>query len=284
MTYATLMVHLELGTANTQLLQITGDLARRFKASVIGIAARQPLQMVYGDGYVSGDFYEQDEISMVKELQAAEAEFRAALHHSAPTIEWRCARPYGNLADYLVAEARSADLIVTGVAHGDLFDASRSVNTGDLIMQAGRPVLTVPIALPAGAANPKLNLKRVLVAWKDTREARRAVADALPLLRKAEAVSVVEIADAADLDAAQKRVTDVAHWLKRHHIEAQGTAHASNVSTGNDAMALHALSQDAGADVIVAGAYGHSRLREWVLGGVTRDLLLSANRCSFVSH
>jgi nucleotide-binding universal stress UspA family protein len=290
MTYATLMVHLELGTTNTRLLQITGELARRFKASVIGIAARQPLQMVYGDGYVSGDFYEQDEMSMAKELQAAEAEFRAALHHSAPTIEWRSARTYANLADYLVAEARSADLIVTGVAHGDLFDSSRSVNTADLIMLAGRPVLTVPSgipsavpsALPAGATESSaLNLNRVLVAWKDTREARRAVADALPLLRQAEAVSVVEITDETELAAAHQRVTDVAHWLKRHHIDAHGTAH---VSVGNDAMALHALSQDAGADVIVAGAYGHSRLREWVLGGVTRDLLLSANRCSFVSH
>ncbi len=286
MTYATLMVHLELGTANTRLLQITGELAQRFKASVIGIAARQPLQMVYGDGYVSGDFYEQDEISMAKELQAAEAEFRAALHHSAPTIEWRSARTYANLADYLVAEARGADLIVTGVAHGDLFDASRSVNTADLIMQAGRPVFTVPSAvpsaLPAGAtASSTLNLNRVLVAWKDTREARRAVADALPLLRQAEAVSVVEIAAEGDVDAARKRVADVVHWLKRHHINAHGSAH---VSIGNDATALHALSQDAGADVIVAGAYGHSRLREWVLGGVTRDLLLSASRCSFVSH
>ena len=278
MTYATLMVHLELGTPNTRLLQITGELARRFKASVIGIAARQPLQLVYGDGYVAGDFYERDEINLAKELQAAEAEFRAALHHSAHTIEWRSARTYAVLADYLVAEARSADLIVTGVAHGDLFDSSRSVNTGDLIMQAGRPVLTVPSASTAGH---HLQLSHVLVAWKDTREARRAIADALPLLRQAEAVSVVEIADETELATAHKRVADVVHWLKRHHINAHGNAH---VSDGNDAAALHALSQDAGADLIVAGAYGHSRLREWVLGGVTRDLLLSANRCSFVSH
>jgi nucleotide-binding universal stress UspA family protein len=282
MSYATLMVHLELGTPNTRLLQITGELAQRFKASVLGIAVRQPLQLVYGDGYVAGDFFEQDEINMAKAMQAAEAEFRAALHHCAHTIEWRSARTYVNLADYLVSEARGADLIVTGVAHGDLFDSSRSVNTGDLIMQAGRPVLTVPRADSLGSTAVRtLRLDPVLVAWKDTREARRAVADALPLLRQAEAVSVVEIADESELAAAHKRVGDVVHWLKRHNVKAHGNAHAS---VGNDAMALHALSQDAGADVIVAGAYGHSRLREWVLGGVTRDLLLSPNRCSFVSH
>lgn len=282
MTYATLMVHLELGRPNTRLLQVTGDLAQRFKASVVGIAARQPLQLVYGDGFVSGDFYQEDELNMAKELEAAEAEFRAALHHCAHTIEWRSARTYTNLADYLVAQSRGADLIVTGVAHGDLFDSSRSVNTGDLIMQAGRPVLTVPSAVSAAATSTQpLQLNHVLVAWKDTREARRATADALPLLRHASVVSVVEIADEADLNLAHERVADVVHWLKRHHINAQGSAQAS---VGNDASVLHTIGEERGADVIVAGAYGHSRLREWVLGGVTRDLLLSANRCSFVSH
>ena len=279
MTYATLMVQLELGQPNKALLQITGELAQRFKASVIGIAARQPLQVAYGDAYVSGNFYEQDEINMATQMQAAEAEFRGALHHCAHTIEWRCARTYALLADYLAAEARGADLLITGVAHGDLFDASRAVNTGDLIMQAGRPVLTVPAASSNAVAS--LNLEHVLVAWKDTREARRAASDALPLLQHAGAVSVLEIAREDELDAAHRRVADVVLWLKRHHVKAQGSA---QLSAGNDAMALQMISQEKAADLIVAGAYGHSRLREWVLGGVTRDLLLSANRCSFVSH
>ena len=285
MTYATLMVHLELGRSNAALLKITGDLAQRFKASVMGIAARQPLQMFYGDGYVTGDFYQQDEIEVAKALKAAEAEFRASLHHCAPSIEWRSARTYASLADYLVGEARSADLIVTSVASGDLFDASRSVNIGDLIMQAGRPVLTVPTfhhrSGTEGSSVSELKLNRILVAWKDTREARRAAADALPLLRQADAVSVVEIAAEDDLDAAHQRVSDVVKWLKRHQIHAEGSA---QISTANDAIALYTLCLERGADLIVAGAYGHSRLREWVLGGVTRDLLLSPNRCSLVSH
>jgi nucleotide-binding universal stress UspA family protein len=283
MTYATLMVHLELGHANTNLLRVTGELAQRFKASVMGIAARQPLEILYGDAYMAGNFYEQDEAELTRELQAAEAEFRAALHHCAHTIEWRSARTYTYLADYFASEARAADLVITGVATGDVLDSSRTLNTGDLVMQAGRPVLTVP-QLPAAVANNAdiaLKLNHVLVAWKDTREARRAASDALPLLQQATDVSVVEIANEADLDAAQQRVADVAHWLKRHHINAKG---AAQLSVGNDATALRGLCEEKGADVIVAGAYGHSRLREWVLGGVTRDLLLSPNRCSFVSH
>lgn len=275
MSYATLMVHMELGRPNTGLLNVAAELAGRFGAGVVGVAVRQPMQMLYGDGYVSGDVYQQDQDEIVKELKAAEAEFRTALEGRVAFVEWRSAQLYTYLAAYLADEARCADLVLTGLASGDFLDASRAVDTGELIMLAGRPVLIVP----ATASTVKLD--RVLVGWKDTREARRAVSDALPLLRLATEVSVVEIAAEEDLPAAHRHVADVVAWLKRHQVNAQGLA---QLSTGDDATALYAAGQDQGADVVVAGAYGHSRLREWALGGVTRDLLLSANRCSFLSH
>ena len=275
MTYGTLMVHLELGRSNAGLLQITGDLAERFHASVIGIAACQPMQIVYGDGFISGDIYEQDRQELDKEMKAAEAEFRSALQTRAVTLEWRSTVMFTLLSDYLAREARSADLIITGIASGDLFDSSRSVSTGDLVMRAGRPVLVVP------SAASKVKLDRVVVGWKDTREARRAVSDALPLLKGASHVAVVEIAVEAELAAARTQIEDVAGWLHRHGIKAECL---TSPSTGDDATALYAVAQDQGADLIVAGAYGHSRLREWALGGVTRDLLLRANWCSLLSH
>ena len=275
MTYGTLMVHLELGRSNAGLLQITGDLAERFHASVIGIAACQPMQIVYGDGFISGDIYEQDRQELDKEMKAAEAEFRSALQTRAVTLEWRSTVMFTLLSDYLAREARSADLIITGIASGDLFDSSRSVNTGDLVMRAGRPVLVVP------SAASKVKLDRVVVGWKDTREARRAVSDALPLLKGASHVAVVEIAVEEELAAARTQIEDVAGWLNRHGIKAECL---TSPSTGDDATALYAVAQDQGADLIVAGAYGHSRLREWALGGVTRDLLLRANWCSLLSH
>ncbi|MEO8060503.1 MAG: universal stress protein [Burkholderiales bacterium] len=275
MTYATLMVHMELGHPNTGLLKIAGDLAQRLHAGVIGIAARQPLQMSYGDGYVAGDVYERDLDEITAQLKAAENEFRTALKARVPVTEWRSSQTSAYLADYLASEARGADLILTGAASGDFLDASRKVNTGALIMQAGRPVLLVPTTAST------LKLDRALVAWKDTRETRRAVSDALPLLKHATAVTVAELATEYELGNARKRVDDVVAWLSRHGVKAEGLA---QLSTGDDAVALYALGQDSGADVVVAGAYGHSRLREWVLGGVTRDLLLSANRCAFVSH
>lgn len=275
MTYGTLMVHLELGRSNAGLLQIAGDLAERFHASVIGIAACQPMQIVYGDGFISGDIYEQDRQELDKEMKAAEAEFRSALQTRAVTLEWRSTVMFTLLSDYLAREARSADLIITGIASGDLFDSSRSVNTGDLVMRAGRPVLVVP------SAASKVKLDRVVVGWKDTREARRAVSDALPLLKGASHVAVVEIAVEEELAAARTQIEDVAGWLNRHGIKAECL---TSPSTGDDATALYAMAQDQGADLIVAGAYGHSRLREWALGGVTRDLLLRANWCSLLSH
>ena len=275
MTYATLMVHLELGRSNAGLLQITGDLAQRFHAGVIGVAVCKPMQMLYGDGYVSGALIEQDRDEVARELKAAEDEFRSALGPRAGTLEWRSTVTYGLLTDYLAGEARCADLIITGVASGDMFDSSRAVNTGDLVMRAGRPVLIVP------AAASTLKLDRVLIGWKDTREARRAAADALPLLKLAGSVTVVEIASEVDLPAARSHLEDLVGWLKRHGVAAESLA---QLSTGDDAAGLYAIAQDLGADIFVAGAYGHSRMREWALGGVTRDFLLSANRCSLVSH
>ena len=84
-----------------------------------------------------------------------------------------------------------------------------------------------------------------------------------------------------DLNAARARLDGVVGWLKRHGIAAVSLAWPSS---GDDAAQLNAIAQEQGANVIVAGAYGHSRLREWALGGVTRELLLRADRCVLVSH
>jgi nucleotide-binding universal stress UspA family protein len=147
---------------------------------------------------------------------------------------------------------------------------------GDLVMQVGRPILIVP------AAADKLKLERVVVFWKETREARRAAFDALPLLKKAVNVVVAEIAAEEDLAAVRTHLEEVVGWLKRHGVVAEVLALPS---TGDDATGLNAIAEEQGADIIVAGAYGHGRLREWAFGGVTSDLLLRPqDRCSLVSH
>jgi nucleotide-binding universal stress UspA family protein len=143
-------------------------------------------------------------------------------------------------------------------------------------MQAGRPLLVVPDACNW------LDLRSVLIAWKDTAEARRAVADALPILRKATDVTVVEIVgERADRMAALSRVGDVVAWMSRHGIAASGLVPDE---CGRAGAQLERIASQIGAGVVVAGAYGHSRLREWILGGVTQRLVNPLNRCSLLSR
>jgi nucleotide-binding universal stress UspA family protein len=274
-SYARLMVHLELGQSNAGRLRVVADIARRFRAEVVGIAACRPMIMTSSEGYVPAEIIDQDRERIEKDTREAEAEFRIGLQGRVTKVEWRSAVTFSSLSDYIACEARSADLFVTGVTPGRFLDNSRSVNLGDLIMQLGRPVLMVP------TASDVLKLDRVVVGWKDTREARRAVSDGLPILKAAAQVTVVEIAEEDELAAARSHVGDVADWLERHGVTAKAL---TLTSTGDDPTQLNAIAHERGANLIVAGAYGHSRLREWALGGVTRDLLQNPDRCSLLSH
>ncbi len=274
MGYKSLMVHLELGRSNENLLQFAGELSDRFAARVIGIAACAPPVMIYGDVGVAGEAWVSERDQIQDQIADAQTQFRAAFRDRNADLEWRSAKDYVDLVQYVAHQARSADLVLTGVAQGDLLDATRAINTGALVMQVGRPVLLVPHAARA----PKLD--RVLLGWKDTRETRRAVADALPLMHHAE-VTVVEVARPGHMEGARRHLDDLVAWFLQHGIAAKSFPVESS---GDDAADLHAAADRERCDVIVAGAYGHSRLREWILGGVTRDLLLSPRRCSLVSH
>jgi nucleotide-binding universal stress UspA family protein len=278
MTFATLMVYVQSGQSNVATLAAAGQFADRFKSHIIGVAACQPMMVVSGDGYVCGDVYENDQRQITDDLKAAEVEFRDGLRGRSTWLEWRSSITIAAVADYLAVEARCADLIITGSVAADVFDLERTANPGLLAMQAGRPVLVVPKERKA------LKFDHAVIGWKDTRESRRAAIDALPLLKEFAHVTVAEIADADDgddLDATKARVTDVVTWLARHGVMAEARVERS---TGDDAGQLHRMMDDAGADLIVAGAYGHSRLREWVMGGVTRNLLLDSKHHVFVSH
>ena len=275
MTYATIMVNMQLGRSNAAVLRMASTLARRFGASVTGIAARQPMQILYTDGcYVSPELIDGDREEIAKEMRAAQAEFRGAVELPRAELEWREAVTYEPPCDFVAREARRADLVLSGMPTPKAADATR-VATGDLVMQTGRPVLVIP-DMAGGAA-----LNRIVIGWKETREARRAAADAMPLLLAADHVTVIQIAAEEDREDVRRNLADVAGWLNRHGASVETVAAAS---AGDDAKTLNALAVEREADLIVAGAYGHSRLREWALGGVTRDLLLRGDRCTLLSH
>ena len=180
-------------------------------------------------------------------------------------------------ADFLATEARAADLLIVGRHEkGEVFIHHQSLDIGDAVMKAGRPMLIVP------PRKTSLAFNCVLIAWKDTAEARKAVSAALPLLKHAQEVMIVEIvSDDRARDAAACRVADVAKWLKSHKVTASASA---ELSAGDAGSHLDAIGSESGVDVIVAGAYGHSRLREWVFGGVTHHLLQQSSMFAFLMH
>ena len=274
--YATLMVYLDVDHENTNLLNITADLAERFDADVVGIASCQPARFL-GDGSATSEFIARDREEIAERMKATQNAFHAALENRNPRHEWRAAVTFGPPTDYIACQGRRADLVVIGVEHrGSWLDPSWRVDTGDLLMQIGRPMLVVPTGVES------LSADTVLVGWKDTRESRRAVVDALPFLKTAKKVVVVEIVTSDDqIDAAQRNVNDVSEWLNRHGVLSSPIA---TVTEGHREADLTAVAQREGADLVVAGAYGHSRLHEWMLGGVTRDLLANSARCILLSH
>ena len=277
MTYATLMVSLALDQPNAARLAIASQIAERFDAGMIGIVASTfspPLYFTTGEQ--AQIVIDQEEASIKRRMAELETQFREAVKHRARHVEWRSAIDFP--ARYVLAQARSADIIVSGGASDAFSDPFATVTPGDLVMEAGRPLLVVPDAVDW------LDPRSVLVAWKDTPEARRAIVAALPMLRNAKDVAIAEIVENGGSHAAAvARVRDVITWLSRHGVRASELA--AKQDEDRDAFAqLDSMAAGVGAGVIVAGAYGHSRFRELILGGMTRHLLSQTARCALLSH
>jgi nucleotide-binding universal stress UspA family protein len=276
MAYATVMVGLSVDQPNEARLEIAGQLAERLGARVIGIAAAEFSPPLY---FTSGEqaqkLVDQGRAAIKNRVAEVESEFRAAMQNRVTEVEWRCAEDFPSR--YIVQQARASDILVVGEAgRATIADPFVQVSPSDLVMQTGRPLLVVPDACNW------LDLRSVMIAWKDTAEARRAVADALPLLHKASDITIVEIVEEqADRTAALSRVKDVAAWLSRHGVSASGQVPEECGEAGG---LLERIASEVGAGVVVAGAYGHSRLREWILGGVTRRLVNPSSRCSLLSR
>jgi nucleotide-binding universal stress UspA family protein len=204
-----------------------------------------------------------------------EAAFRDCLRRNGLQGEWRLVE--GGPATMVALHARYADLTVVGQPNSYEPQDSDAV-TVTTVMTSGRPVLAIPFA----GDFPTLG-ERVLVAWNASREAARAVNDALPLMATAKQVTVLAInpqrgiGGLGDVPAA-----DIALHLARHGVKAEA-AHtvAKDISDGE---ALLSYAADIGADLIVSGAYGHSRARELVFGGVTRTLIAEMTAPVLLSH
>ena len=250
-------------------VKVAAELAARFGATLTGVCACA-IQPIVTDAMALGIAgVVEDRSDIEAQLQTAQEKFRALAEPIAKPLEWRSAIDFP--AEYAALQARTADLVVTGPSRGS--GPYREVDPADLIMLAGRPVLIVPTNVSHLAAD------RITIAWKDTREARRAVLDSLPLCERATEVTVAAVAEESESEASP--TDDVVRYLRSHKINANSFHAKADGSTGTTILAL---AKDVSADLIVAGAYGHSRLREWIFGGVTRELLTKSPVCCLMSN
>jgi len=279
MTYATLIVHAEADDDGRARIALAAGLAGQFGALLIGVAVRDlvpPMTApMAGPAVVAALLAGQAE-DIQKHLDVAEQQFRAVTGKQDQRSAWRSS--IDNPAKAFARAGRAADLLVVG-RQPESADRrpSRHLDAGKVLMRAGRPVLIVPPGLS------HLDVTRIVVAWKDSREARHAVADALPLLKRATSVLVLEICDTpSDQESAKAVVDDVADYLSRHGVTAVAETRLLREAAVSAELLLAAEQHN--AELIVAGGYAHPRLQEWVFGGLTRTLLGHFPKCCLLSH
>jgi len=265
MAYKEILVVFENAAGAARRVGPAAALAAAFGARLTGFfATGYPVSTAYGD--LSGwaelvDAYMQAQRG---EASAAEAAFRQALGQHKLAGDWRYREAEATVS--IIAEAALFDLVVIGQPNPDMALGNFGLRPEEIVLGAGRPVLVVPYAGDFAALG-----KKVLVGWNRRREAVRALHDSMPILERAEAVTVVEV-DPAETILNEPLVSaeTIAQALTRRGVKASAESEASGGLPVDDVLLSRAA--DLGADLLVMGAYGHSRLREYVLGGVSRGV------------
>jgi len=267
MSFGTILLHLNGGGRDAANLEYSIRLAEQQKAHLIALRTITPFYPTigaFGDAAV-GVIAELQERYRASERAAAN-ELRANAEKTCSDagvpLEWREEEEFAD--DIVPVHARYADVAILGQPEREKIEPTHSAELpANVVMGSGRPVIIVPYA--GTFTKPP---RHVLIAWSGTREATRAVHDALPILERANKVSILSVnpKDGKHLPGA-----DIAAHLARHGCKAEASRTvATDISV---AGAMLSDASDIGADFIVMGAYGHSRLREWALGGATRDVL-----------
>ncbi|MBN8995143.1 MAG: universal stress protein [Rhizobiales bacterium] len=264
MTYVSILVNVDVDAPVAPIAKLAVDLGRRFNARrLLGFCAADaaiPLVITPETGALLADAWQQLRNDLFHQFARLREEFDDAVGGSI-AADWIQALDHPTRS--LGEAAHMADLIVMrspqDAATDNLF---RSADPGAVVLQAGRPVLITPNTCE------RISAKKVVIAWKNTREARRAVSDAVPMLRLAHEVALVVI-DAEPDNEIRHTAQNVASFLLHHGVRV-----ATEVLTSRDETdALLRFLASFEADLVVSGAYGHSRVREWAFGGMTRSLL-----------
>ncbi len=253
------------------------SLAAALDAHLAGIAfVYDPIVPASGTGYIPAEIIETQQADNEKAAADAIARFSAAASRAAISAEpLTLSASFAGAGEQFARIARRFDLAVVGQAEPDI-SAVEEVIAETTLFGSGRPMIVVPYIQKA-----PVKLDNVMVCWDGSRPAARAIADAMPLLEKA---GRVEIAIVTDERGKQDEIegADMGQHLARHGLKVD----VHRIAGGNidvaDALLSHAA--DSGTDFIVMGGFGHSRLREFVLGGVTHSILRSMTAPVLMSH
>ena len=276
MTYKTILVHLNDSRRAEKVLEPAAELAVRFNAHLIGlhVCSAVPASPIPMASSALGSI-----VAAERRNSKAIAETFKRMTTGQPYVaEWQLQKvSHLNLAAVVMERGRAANLIVAGQTDPQ-WDLSPVMDFPEhLALESGRPVLVIPYA----GRYPTIG-RRVVVAWKPSRESARAVFDALPLLLGAETVHILEVKERPEDVSTLASDISIAAALARHGMRPEvQTSIASEISIGDEILSRAA---DLDADLLVMGAYGHSRFREVVFGGTTRHIARHMTLPTLLSH
>lgn len=278
MTYRTILLHVNDERRVSSLVGVATRLAQQFEAHLIALYVLPPVP-TYGGTSLGAGMIKSGMSVFRKEADRVHAAFEEACKGQPVVPEWRLVEAKGqDVAETVLDHGRAADLIIAGQSDPE-FDFTTLLDVPDrLAIEGGRPLLVVPHSGRFDTVG-----KRVTIAWNGRREAARATFDALPLLKGADRVRIVWVnPQGSDPAVGDLPTAEIAATLARHGVKCEAAAAvAPDIGVG-DAL-LSGLSDD-GTDLLVMGAYGHSRIREFVFGGATRHILGHMTTPVLLSH
>ena len=280
MSYQTVLVPLDAGPRCAARVALAARLASAAGGHLVGLAPTGLPDVIVTMNSAVPDAIECIQLSAGLLRQRAESAARAferqAAAAGAASFEVRVVED--EPLDAVVRLGRCCDLVVVGQTDPQTrVDGVARDFPQQVVLHTGTPVLVVPFAGSFGSIGA-----RVLIAWKDTREAARALHDALPLLRRAARVVLVEIGEAGEAGPPDEETSrDALSWLGRHGVAAEARFAPRSGEVGD---ALLSMASELSCDLVVMGGYGHSRLSEWMLGGATRQLLAQMTVPVLMSH
>lgn len=269
-----IVVNLSYGSSQDGVSNYALSVAETFGAHIVGTAFAYYPVVTSGVG-LSTSFIRAQQAEAQERAESVAAAFDEATRRAGVSAE-TCKIKAGDVPTQFAHIARRFDLSVIGQFERDRDHRTTNIVIEAALFESGRPVLIVPYI-----QKDRLKLDHVMVCWDGSRAATRAVADAMPFLIRSGKASIV-VADIQSTKSSDLPGADIATHLTRHGVNV--TTERIPVSKIDVSNTILSYAADTSADLIVMGGYGHSRLREFILGGTTRGMLASMTKPTLMSH